>query len=251
MVFACFVGSAAFGAGWFTRGWFSARRGSPEAAGAEPVQLGSALHGRLCEHLHGTSTGPYGCISNKTMKEDHSYPHTNVPSDFLYALFEQLQPQFLVEVGSFKGGSSIRMASALARLHSKTGLEQVKGFVDPKACLVCIDTFLGDAAMWLNKQATGRSSLLLKDGCPQLFLQFMVNTQQYADIIVPFPISSLCGLRALQHLAAEEIVPLVDSKLDNRLLLLGCVDFQRFHHVSPIPTGIDDQLKLLTIDFEI
>jgi len=73
-----------------------------------------------------------------------------------------------VEVGSFKGGSSIRIVSALLRLE----LAQV----EVKPCLVCIDTFLGDAAMWLNKQATGRSSLLLKDGCPQLYMQFMVNT---------------------------------------------------------------------------
>ena len=99
--------------------------------------------------------------------KDHSYPHTNVPGDVLYSLFERLRPRFLVEVGSFKGGSSIRIVSALLRLELAP---------EAKACLVCIDTFLGDAAMWLNKQATGRSSLLLKDGCPQLYMQFMVNT---------------------------------------------------------------------------
>ena len=107
-----------------------------------------------------------GC--NMLKPEDHSYPHTNVPGDVLYSLFERLRPRFLVEVGSFKGGSSIRIVSALLRLE----LAQV----EVKPCLVCIDTFLGDAAMWLNKQATGRSSLLLKDGCPQLYMQFMVNT---------------------------------------------------------------------------
>ena len=107
-----------------------------------------------------------GC--NMLKPEDHSYPHTNVPGDVLYSLFERLRPRFLVEVGSFKGGSSIRIVSALLRLE----LDQLEA----KPCLVCIDTFLGDAAMWLNKQATGRSSLLLKDGCPQLYMQFMVNT---------------------------------------------------------------------------
>lgn len=102
--------------------------------------------------------------------EDHSYPHTNVPGDVLYSLFERLRPRFLVEVGSFKGGSSIRIVSALLRLTDLAGRPEAK------PCVVCIDTFLGDAAMWLNKQATGRSSLLLKDGCPQLYMQFMVNT---------------------------------------------------------------------------
>lgn len=139
------------------------------------------------------------------MKEDHSYPHTNVPGDVLYSLFQRLRPRFLVEVGSFKGGSSIRIASALMLLDLAQPAQP-----EDKPCLVCIDTFLGDAAMWLNKQATGRSSLLLKDGCPQLYMQFMVNTAKYADVIVPFPIASLCGLRALQHLAADGRTPLVD-----------------------------------------
>ena len=103
--------------------------------------------------------------------EDHSYPHTNVPGDVLYSLFQRLRPRFLVEVGSFKGGSSIRIASALMLLDLAQPAQP-----EDKPCLVCIDTFLGDAAMWLNKQATGRSSLLLKDGCPQLYMQFMVNT---------------------------------------------------------------------------
>lgn len=195
----CLVGASSFAAGWLGRRWFPSV-GAPTERCFRGSVAGS-LHRRLCEDLQGTSAGPYLKLCT-SMKEDHSYPHTNVPGDVLYSLFERLRPRFLVEVGSFKGGSSIRIVSALLRLE----LAQV----EVKPCLVCIDTFLGDAAMWLNKQATGRSSLLLKDGCPQLYMQFMVNTAKYADIIVPFPIASLCGLRALQLLAADGRTPLVD-----------------------------------------
>ncbi|CAJ1354431.1 unnamed protein product, partial [Effrenium voratum] len=50
-----------------------------------------------------------------------------------------------------------------------------------RSCLVCIDTFLGDASMWLNRRATGRGSLQLHRGHPQIYEQFMANTQSYAD----------------------------------------------------------------------
>lgn len=39
------------------------------------------------------------------------------------------------------------------------------------------------------------------------------DLRKYADIIVPFPIASLCGLRALQQLAAEGMIPLAESQL--------------------------------------
>eukprot|EP00435_Cladocopium_sp_Y103_P030057 s4332_g7.t1 len=201
----CLVGASSFAAGWLGRSWFPPSVGAPSGRRFRGLVAGS-LHQSLCEDLHGTSAGPYLNLCN-SMPQDHSYPHTNVPGDVLHSLFQRLRPQFLVEVGSFKGGSSIRIVSALLRLTDLAGLA---GQPEAKPCLVCIDTFLGDAAMWLNKQATGRSSLLLKDGCPQLYMQFMVNTAKYADIIVPFPIASLCGLRALQLLAAEGRTPLVD-----------------------------------------
>ncbi|CAK9078645.1 unnamed protein product [Durusdinium trenchii] len=206
--FTCLVGAGAFIAGWLGHRWLGGWQKETRKAMAGPVILPAStfaepepLHQSLCKHVHGTSTGPY-CHFSCGLKEDHSYPHTNIPTEVLRDLFQRLRPMFLVEVGSFKGGSSIRMVSALRAADPESQ--------PSKPCLVCIDTFLGDAAMWLNKQATGRSSLLLKDGCPQLYQQFMVNTRKYADVIVPFPIASLCGLRALQQLAAEGTTPLVD-----------------------------------------
>ncbi|CAJ1354429.1 unnamed protein product, partial [Effrenium voratum] len=87
---------------------------------------------------------------------------------FLSALFQRLRPELSVEVGSFKGGSALRILSALDR-------------TSKRSCLVCIDTFLGDASMWLNRRATGRGSLQLHRGHPQIYEQFMANTQSYAD----------------------------------------------------------------------
>ena len=53
------------------------------------------------------------------------------------------------EVGSFKGGSALRICEAL----------------ECRAVLLCIDTFLGDASMWLKGQLT------LRKGHPELYAQ--------------------------------------------------------------------------------
>ena len=45
-----------------------------------------------------------------------------------------------------------------------------------------------------------------------LNLRFMANTKGYKEVIVPFPIASLCGLRALEHLAAENTTPMVEPR---------------------------------------
>lgn len=57
------------------------------------------------------------------------------------------------EVGSFKGGSAIRICEALET---------------STAVLVCIDTFLGDASMWLQ-----HGGLMLQGGQPQLYGQHL------------------------------------------------------------------------------
>ncbi|CAE7610175.1 unnamed protein product, partial [Symbiodinium natans] len=44
-------------------------------------------------------------------------------------------------LGSFKGGSALRIADAVLR--------RLQGD-EAKPCLLCVDTFLGDTAMWLN-----------------------------------------------------------------------------------------------------
>ena len=46
----------------------------------------------------------------------------------------------------------------------------------------------------------------------QRVLWINLEPRKYADVIVPFPIASLCGLRALQHLAADGRTPLVVPK---------------------------------------
>ena len=60
--------------------------------------------------------------------EDHLASFTNVPGRFLDGLMQKLRPAFLIEVGSWKGGSALRIADA-AVAATPTG--------SPLPCLLC------------------------------------------------------------------------------------------------------------------
>ena len=141
---------------------------------------------------------------NSRAPEDHSYPHTNVPSDFLHALMRamrgRLQSSYLLEIGSFKGGSALRIADAAV-----AALEDGGSSAPP--VLVCVDTFLGDAGMWLDRWTGSRKGLLLEHGLPGLYYQFMANTLRRQEVVLPLPLASLCAIRALQHLAVDGVAP--------------------------------------------
>jgi len=63
--------------------------------------------------------------------------------------------------------------------------------------------------MWLDHNGW-RQWLLMKNGLPQLYWQFVANVWELRDLILPLPLSSLCALRALQRLAVRGDVPLAD-----------------------------------------
>ena len=142
----------------------------------------SATYHALAAHLHGSDEGPFAeSGAAARLPEDHSYPHTNLPPAFLAKLFALLRPEYLVEIGSFKGGSALRIAdaatAALAAVEASgeaSGEEEGGG----PPVVVCVDTFLGDAGMWLNRWAGSRKGLLLEHGLPNLYFQFLANTRR-------------------------------------------------------------------------
>ena len=81
-------------------------------------------------------------------------------------LVEQVRPRLVVEVGSWKGGSAISMASRIRDL-------------DLRGQVLCVDTWLGSLEHWLAKEDRERrsyyDSLQFKHGYPQLYYQFIVN----------------------------------------------------------------------------
>lgn len=174
-------------------------KGDEDGATSPRISAAGPIYCSLCQHLYG-GPSPFDCVLRRDLPApDHSYLHTNVPSEFLEDLLRKLKASFLIELGSFKGGSARRIAAAAAG--SLTG--------EGKPCLLCVDTFLGDTAMWLDHNGW-RQWLMMKHGLPQLYMQFLANVWEVRNIVLPLPLSSLCALRALQRLTVRGDVPLAD-----------------------------------------
>lgn len=96
---------------------------------------------------------------------------------YLGAGVEALRPAIIVEIGVWKGGSVISMASRLKAL----GVDGV---------VIAVDTWLGAWDHWLNRRWF--HDLSFEWGMPQLMRTFMCNvaTEELQDYVVPLPLDS-------------------------------------------------------------
>lgn len=95
-------------------------------------------------------------------------------------LIAELKPDFIVEVGTWKGASALEMAAAARELGLKTRI-------------LCVDTWLGALEFWTDQNDPERYlSLRLKNGYPSVYYQFLANVchRGFQDAIVPFPQTS-------------------------------------------------------------
>jgi predicted O-methyltransferase YrrM len=103
-------------------------------------------------------------------------------------VLETYRPKVVVEVGTWKGASVLHMD----RLSQQRGLD---------TSFICVDTWLGsNDGLWLDSEF--RQSLMLRDGYPSMFRQFIFNVMQQGatDRIFPMPMTSTCGAYLLGRL---------------------------------------------------
>ena len=95
-------------------------------------------------------------------------------------ILKAARPKVIIEVGTWKGGSAVKMAQLIKEL----GLD---------AALICVDTWLGSPEH-IRKPEKNRwtDSLNRRWGYPQLYHKFMANVLKWncQDVIVPFPATS-------------------------------------------------------------
>ncbi|MCW9035903.1 MAG: class I SAM-dependent methyltransferase [Rhodospirillales bacterium] len=95
----------------------------------------------------------------------------------LDTIIDKTKPNFVIEVGSWKGCSAIHMAKKLKEHHSDFAM-------------ICIDTWLGSVEHRLAPHL--RDSLNLAKGWPQLYQQFLCNVylNGFGENILPIPLPS-------------------------------------------------------------
>ncbi len=117
----------------------------------------------------------------------------------LEEILQQARPATVVEVGTWKGASVIHMARTARALGLQTKF-------------ICVDTWLGSNDMlWLD--ANWRKSLLLRNGYPSMFRQFVYNivTSQVAEDIYPLPMTSSCAYQVLKRLEISPEMIYIDA----------------------------------------
>jgi hypothetical protein len=126
-------------------------------------------------------------------------------------LVPYLRPSLIVEVGTWKGGSAIHMATLL----KNNGINSE---------IVCVDTFCGSEVHWLGARLNKSgeiaiaadslyTGLKIKKGRPTLFEIFMNNCccSNVTDLITPFPCSSEAAFFTLQAMRAKPDLIYIDG----------------------------------------
>ena len=108
----------------------------------------------------------------------------NGKSELFKTLIEDLRPKTIIEVGTWKGQSAITMGNAIKNLGLSTKIH-------------CVDTWLGAIEFQGFLKDTHERNLVLKNGYPQVYFQFLSNVVHHGleDIILPFPNTSENGYR--------------------------------------------------------
>ena len=140
-----------------------------------------------------------------------SSPHTHLQQTLVTYLLRLTAAQFVVEVGSYLGGSTVRLGQGIREQAVRSG--------QPPAALVCIDPFVGDASQWSNffgaprlgksltpprasKNVAHETYLFMRGGRPQIFGHWMRNVifAKLENIVLPLATTSSVGLTTILRL---------------------------------------------------
>jgi len=101
-------------------------------------------------------------------------------------LIQEIKPNIVIEVGSWKGQSSITIGSEIKKINDN-------------AKLYCVDTWLGSTEFWIEENP--ERNLMFKNGYPQVYYQFLSNVvhNNLQTTIFPIPATSSTGASILRY----------------------------------------------------
>jgi hypothetical protein len=152
---------------------------------------------RLLELIH--DVNPYQGFPTAEYEPDlqgwgHQHP-------IFEEIIREITPSVIIEVGTWKGASAIKMGRICRELGLNTEI-------------VCIDTWLGSSELLTTRaHPEWRRSLNYRFGFPQIFYTFMRNVVQahLTETITPFPASSDAAFYALRRLKVKADLVYIDG----------------------------------------
>ena len=178
---------------------------------------------QIAQKLHGGN--PYEQCDVK------NYP-LDLQGGFEQPIFKQLinilHPQLILEVGSWKGASAIRMASLLK--------EQLAD-----GAVICIDTWLGGLDHLMPPVPEWDIRPYAKRGYATLYYQFLSNVIQQGlqDWIVPFPNTSATAARWLSLNRFSTNLVYIDGSHEEDDVYQDCVNYWGLLQPSGVLFGDD------------
>jgi len=118
-------------------------------------------------------------------------------------LINEVRPTTIVEIGTWKGQSAINMGKICKELGLQTKI-------------YCIDTWLGSLEFWHGLNDTKERDLMLKNGYPNVYYQFLSNVVHSGlqDVIIPVPLPSSIGIKLLYQLNIKPELIYIDGSHD-------------------------------------
>lgn len=150
----------------------------------------------------------------------------NSDNPYLTRAIDEARPGIVVEVGVWKGLSTIAMAQRLKTL----GLDGV---------VLAVDTFLGSSEHWLDPETFAQ--LRFADGYPTLFRTFAENvfSQNVQDYVLPLPVDSGNAFCILQGQGIEPTVIHLDGGHDYDAVINDLRHWWRLLKIGGILIGDD------------
>lgn len=112
-------------------------------------------------------------------------------------MFKSVDPENVIEVGSWYGQGSLHLASLME---------------NPEGKLYCIDTWLGGADHLVNDEFS-ENHVPRQHGYPTLYNQWLYNvaSSPHAGRVYPIPQTSVDGLRILKHIGVSADIIVIDG----------------------------------------
>ena len=147
---------------------------------------------------------PFAAIPNGLYRPDRQGWGSNHP--YLSQGIRRIRPAVAIEIGVWKGGSTITMASEMKAL----GID---------GAVLSVDTWLGSSEHWVDERAA--ASLMLDAGYPRLFYTFCANILDagLADHVVPLPIDSVNAAQIVKKLKISAQLIHIDGGHDYNSVL--------------------------------
>lgn len=164
------------------------------------------INDEIVSNLYG-GVNPFATAQRRYI--DNNYPHTNIRDSLIDYLIQTYQPTFWLELGSFVGGSAIKVAKSVKKYNSGTGV-------------VCCDPFCGDVNMWswevrgagiVGNNGLPYEFLGLEDGIPTIYQRFLANVvfSGHSDVITPIQATSLVGIGLMERLYKQKRISVMPS----------------------------------------